>query len=78
MRTVAIVPAATEAVRSRDVHHPFRQSSDLHPLGKTTDPDDVRLHDVECTGPQEISKLGQITDIGERGVHRIPPFGGSC
>ncbi len=26
---VAIVPAAAEAVRSRDVHHPFRQSSDL-------------------------------------------------
>jgi len=26
---VALVPAAAEAVRSRDVHHPFRQSSDL-------------------------------------------------
>ncbi len=26
---VALVPAASEAVRSRDVHHPFRQSSDL-------------------------------------------------
>jgi Xaa-Pro aminopeptidase len=26
---VAIVPAAPEVVRSRDVHHPFRQSSDL-------------------------------------------------
>ncbi len=27
--SVALVPAAAEAVRSRDVHHPFRQSSDL-------------------------------------------------
>ena len=26
---VAIIPAAPEVVRSRDVHHPFRQSSDL-------------------------------------------------
>jgi Xaa-Pro aminopeptidase len=26
---VALVPAANEVVRSRDIHHPFRQSSDL-------------------------------------------------
>jgi Xaa-Pro aminopeptidase len=36
---VAIVPAAAEAVRSRDVHHPFRQSSDLTYLSGFPEPD---------------------------------------
>jgi Xaa-Pro aminopeptidase len=36
---VAIVPAAAEAVRSRDVHHPFRQSSDLAYLCAFPEPD---------------------------------------
>jgi Xaa-Pro aminopeptidase len=37
--SVAIVPAATEAVRSRDVHHPFRQSSDLTYLCRFPEPE---------------------------------------
>ena len=40
---VAIVPAAAQAIRSRDVHHPYRQSSDLTYLCGFPEPDSLAV-----------------------------------
>ena len=39
--SVAILPTSKEAVRSRDVHHPFRPDSDFYYLTGFADPDAV-------------------------------------
>lgn len=40
---IAVVPAAGEAVRNDDVHHPFRQDSDFHYLTGFAEPDAVAV-----------------------------------
>jgi Xaa-Pro aminopeptidase len=42
---IAIVPAASEAVRNDDVHHPFRQNSDFWYLTGFAEPDAVAVLD---------------------------------
>ena len=39
--SIAIVPAAPECVRNRDVHHPFRQDSDFQYLSGFGEPEAV-------------------------------------
>ncbi len=41
--TVAVLPAATETVRNRDVHHPFRQDSDFQYLTGFPEPEAVAV-----------------------------------
>jgi Xaa-Pro aminopeptidase len=41
--SVAVVPAARELVRNRDVHYPFRQDSDFHYLTGFPEPDAVAV-----------------------------------
>ena len=41
--SIATLPAATERLRNRDVHYPYRQDSDFHYLTGFPEPDAVAV-----------------------------------